>query len=310
MPIKFLGQDTVVTFQDYLNAGQLLIGLCRRTTEIERIRETIETTTLEGQEVGHVLGLKRGRFTMNALSIFNDIGEQSANDEQLRQWFESGTLLYVQVLDAKGDMERLIDFYAYIERYRIVRNNNEGANVDVDLLWTQPDPYDVPLLACPTVTITRALNSILLEFNGVEGTEYTFELLSPGQTIVVTEPPFEALFTGLTPSTSYTIEVSVDRYGDETLTCSTINTSTTEDTSVGVGVGLNPVSACLDSQSSPITVYSAGLPWVFGMIIYTDAGLTTPLTGFNYIVDSSIGIVYNINNSTGAIGLDSGITCP
>ena len=292
MPIKFLGQDTVVTFQDYLNAGALLIGLCRRTTELERIRETIETTTLEGQEVGHVLGLKRGRFSMNALSIFNEIGEQSANDEQLRQWFESGTILYVQVLDAKGDMQRLIDFYAYIERYRIVRNNNEGANVDVDLLWTQPDPYDIPLLACPTVTVTPGLNSILLEFNGVEGTTYTFDMVSPVQTIVVTEPPFEALFTGLTPSTSYTIEVSVDQYGLDQLTCSNIVASTTSTTSATIGIGYggaDVTGAC--EQTHEVTFYYTGT-FGIGTLLYEDAALTIPFNDYAFV--KFFGVVYGI----------------
>lgn len=56
------------------------------------------------------------------------------------------------------------------------------------------------------------------------------------------------------------------------------------------------------------TVYTSG-GWGIGTVIYTDTGLTTPLTGYNYIVNTATNIIYEINVSTGAIQLDTGLTC-
>lgn len=55
-------------------------------------------------------------------------------------------------------------------------------------------------------------------------------------------------------------------------------------------------------------VYTAGT-WGTGTTVYTDASLTTPLTGYTYIVETSAGVIYNINPSTGVIGSDTGLNC-
>jgi len=39
------------------------------------------------------------------------------------------------------------------------------------------------------------------------------------------------------------------------------------------------------------------------------ANLTTPVTGFNYVVESTGGIIYEIDPGDGGIGNDSGASC-
>lgn len=59
---------------------------------------------------------------------------------------------------------------------------------------------------------------------------------------------------------------------------------------------------------TPITLYSSA-PFGTGTIMYTDIGLTTPLTGYFYIADSSVGQIYNIDSVTGEVGSDTGLNC-
>lgn len=57
----------------------------------------------------------------------------------------------------------------------------------------------------------------------------------------------------------------------------------------------------------PGTLYSSA-PFGVGVTMYTNAGLTTALTGKLYIADAS-GAIYNINTSTGVVGAATGSSC-
>lgn len=61
-------------------------------------------------------------------------------------------------------------------------------------------------------------------------------------------------------------------------------------------------------SGTSVTRYTNGA-FSVGGVLYTDAGLTTPQTGYSYVVDAGTGIIYNLNSSTGAIGVSTGITC-
>lgn len=300
MPVKFLGQNTSIIFQDYLNAGDVLIATCRRTGELERIREVIETTTTEGDEVGHVLGIKRGRMSMNNLSVFDEYGEETANDEQFRQWFEAGTLLYCAWTDEKDGYERIIDFYAYIESYRVVRNNNEGANFDVNLVWTQPTEYDIPVLACPVVTTESTVDSITLLFSGVAGTTYTFTRVDNLEVVTVDAFPWEAVFDGLTIDTEYTFELEVSQYGLDTLACSDIVVSTDAALSVNGFGGDTKEEACDEFNAQ--TVYYIG-DFGINTELFEDAALTIPYDNYHYLKVGTL--VYTVAGGviTGDVGI-------
>lgn len=81
---------------------------------------------------------------------------------------------------------------------------------------------------------------------------------------------------------------------------------------------LNPTgtlyTARLDFSTSNIcttftqTVYTSG-GWGIGIIIYSDAALTTPVTGYNFVVDTIDSVIYEINNSTGEIQSNTGNMC-
>ena len=293
MPVKFLGQNTVIYMQDYLNAASILVLVCRRTTEFERVVEIIETTTLTGTEVGHKLGIKRGRFSANVISVFNEYGELVANDELCRQWFESGVLLYIMMQDDVAADQQAIEFYGYIERFRRVRNNNEGASFDIDIVMTQPSSYDVPVLACPVVNATPDTDGVLFTFSGVAGTTYTFTRLDNMEQVIVTDNPWQAEFAGLTIDTEYTFSLSVQQYGTEPLSCDNIVINTLPSSSIEGYGGVSAEAAC-DEVFAEQFFYSG--TFGIGTILYSDAELTTFATVPAFIrVD---GIVYTAAGST------------
>lgn len=58
------------------------------------------------------------------------------------------------------------------------------------------------------------------------------------------------------------------------------------------------------------TVYTiVGASFTTGDTVYSDSGLTTPLVGFNFIVELITGTIYNINSGTGVIGAPTGNSC-
>lgn len=59
---------------------------------------------------------------------------------------------------------------------------------------------------------------------------------------------------------------------------------------------------------SPTTLYTGQIFGV-GVVVYTDSGLTSPLTGYNYIANYSTGQIYTIDNATGEVLSDTGSSC-
>lgn len=60
--------------------------------------------------------------------------------------------------------------------------------------------------------------------------------------------------------------------------------------------------------STPTTLYSS-VPFAVGVTLYTNAGLTIPITGFDYVSPSTTGTIYNLNTSTGVVGSSTGLSC-
>lgn len=71
-------------------------------------------------------------------------------------------------------------------------------------------------------------------------------------------------------------------------------------------LGNSTVTIC--GSGTGATYYTNGA-FAVGGILYNDSGLTSPVTGFSYVVRGSNGHIYNLNSSTGAIGSDTGLTC-
>lgn len=71
-------------------------------------------------------------------------------------------------------------------------------------------------------------------------------------------------------------------------------------------LGNSTVTIC--GSGTGTTYYTNGA-FAVGGILYTDSGLTSPATGFSFVVRGSNGHIYNLNSATGQIGSDTGITC-
>lgn len=56
------------------------------------------------------------------------------------------------------------------------------------------------------------------------------------------------------------------------------------------------------------TLYTNG-PFAIGGTLYSDSALTTPVTGFSYVVNNGNNHIYNLNSGTGAIGSDTSLAC-
>jgi hypothetical protein len=77
-----------------------------------------------------------------------------------------------------------------------------------------------------------------------------------------------------------------------------------------VKLGTNTSNVC---SATPTTIYSESSTWSTFMGLYQDAGLTTFITGFNYVVQSVnndiYSIDYNIETSDSYLGTDTGNNC-
>jgi hypothetical protein len=61
-------------------------------------------------------------------------------------------------------------------------------------------------------------------------------------------------------------------------------------------------------SGTPVTLYTNGA-FTVGGVLYTDSALTTPVTGYAYVVDGSSNAIYNLNASTGTIGVPTSLSC-
>ena len=297
MATKFAGTKSALYLQP-ASGGSALIALCGRQLSVTRERELVEVTTTTGDKVGHVTGLQRGTVTFNNLSLFLTDTDNGFSDVKVKEWFDAATYLFGQVLDdpAGTDFRVKEEFYCYMQSYTINRNNNEIANFDCTLVISEQLSINPQPAVCPVVTVTRHARRLELTFTGTNGLWYTFELGSY-TSVTVTTIPWGAEFADLTPSTDYTIYVSVYDYTTGITTeCTAITTSTLAIlTHFGFG-GTDFTEAC--SESTPITAYSED-ELTIGVILYANATLTTIYSAFEFVkIDD---VVYQLNITTGAI---------
>ena len=118
--------------------------------------------------------------------------------------------------------------------------------------------------------------------------------------------------SGLTePVTGYTyiVPITTGKIYNLNSTTSIVGTWTgatcTSGTAGSYILGTSTSTIC---TGTPVTLYTNGV-FAVGGILYTDSALTTPVTGYTYVVDGANNHIYNLNSSTGAIGADTGLTC-
>lgn len=109
--------------------------------------------------------------------------------------------------------------------------------------------------------------------------------------------------SGLTPGTTYDTWVQNDCGG-----VGFVSQVTTPANTVYSGSFLLDNVIYNICGDSPVTLYSSS-PFASGVTMYSDAGLTTIVTGFTYIAPVSTGQIYTLNSSTGVVGVNTGNTC-
>lgn len=82
-------------------------------------------------------------------------------------------------------------------------------------------------------------------------------------------------------------------------------TNCTSGTAALYRLGNNPATICSASQ---VTLYTNGA-FAPALTLYSDSGLTTPVTGYSYVSYSGDNTIYNLNSSTGVIGATTGASC-
>jgi hypothetical protein len=60
--------------------------------------------------------------------------------------------------------------------------------------------------------------------------------------------------------------------------------------------------------NSPVTLYSSA-PFAAGIILYSNAGLTVPVTGYGFVADNAEGSIYTMDTGTGEVLADTGTNC-
>lgn len=109
--------------------------------------------------------------------------------------------------------------------------------------------------------------------------------------------------TGLTANTSYDIFIQNNCGGT-----GFIKQVTTPASSVSSGTFLLSNATYSVCGASPTTLYSS-VPFAPGVVMYSDAGLTTPVTGYTFIGNASSGHIFGLNATTGVVGSDTGLVC-
>ena len=61
--------------------------------------------------------------------------------------------------------------------------------------------------------------------------------------------------------------------------------------------------------SVALSNYYTSEPIVVNTVIYSDEARTIPVTGYDFFLEIGSGIIYNINNATGAVTANSGVVC-
>lgn len=142
------------------------------------------------------------------------------------------------------------------------------------------------------------------------------------------------LVCGSTPVTLYShspFGAGVTLYTDVAMTIPetgysyvTLNGSNIFTINSGTGVvGTDTGSACSSGTSGlyrlsnldatictipQVTLYTNG-SFTVGGTLYLDVALTTPVTGYSFVLNTATNVIYNLNSVTGAIGSSTGLSC-
>ena len=184
-------------------------------------------------------------------------------------------------------------------------------------------PYSVPVItttttAAPTTTTTIAPTTTTTSTTTtVAPTTTTTTTVAPTTTTTTTVAPTTTTTTvaptttttttttTVAPTTTTTSTSTTTTTVAPTTTTTTTSTTTTTTTST---LQLNTVTGATLCTTSPVIRYVDGGVLAPGSVLYL-GDLTTPVTGFNYVVAATGGIIYDIGSVDGIIGSDTGQAC-
>jgi hypothetical protein len=193
-------------------------------------------------------------------------------------------------------------------------------------------PYQIPgLIAGTTYDIWVQNNcggtGFITQQSTPSGTVYTTSVLldnsiyaicGDSPVLVYSAVPFgpsASLFTNVgltTPVTGYTL-VAQSAAGSAIYTLNTLTGVVGSATGNTCGTG-TPGSYILGNSTGSIcsagstTLYTNGA-FAVGGVLYLDSALTTPVTGYAYVVQNATNIIYNLNSGTGTVGSSTGLSC-
>jgi hypothetical protein len=159
--------------------------------------------------------------------------------------------------------------------------------------------------AAPTTTTTSTTSTTTTEVPTTTTTSTTTSTTTAAPTTTTTSTTTSTTTAAPTTTTTTTSTTSTTTTAAPTTTTSTTTTTTTNNLQA-ISVRLNTIiSLC---GTSPVIRYVDGGVLAPGSVLYL-GDLTTPVTGFNYVVASTGGSVYNIGSVDGLIGSDTGNSC-
>lgn len=149
-----------------------------------------------------------------------------------------------------------------------------------------------------------AVQSVTVRYKRSDATNYTTAtsnlLIYPNGNINGTSP-FQ--IAGLTQGVTYDVQIVNNCGGSGATVQVTVPTGAAYS-----GSYIRGNTLYLLCVGSPVTYYT-GAPFGIGQIVYTNSGLTIPLTGYSYLVDNNSGEIFTINSSTGEVLSNTGNTC-
>lgn len=164
-----------------------------------------------------------------------------------------------------------------------------GSNIGIYGLTWSSTPQ-----ASQTVTVRYKLTSSSMWLVATSGL-----LIQPNGNISGTSP---YVIANPTPGQTYDVQI-VNNCGGFGFT----NQITVPTSSIYSGSYYLENSLYLICGASPVTLYSSA-PFGAGITMYSDIGLTTPVTGYAYVTTNGANI-FNLNTSTGVVGADTGNAC-
>lgn len=172
------------------------------------------------------------------------------------------------------------------------------ANTNISVISGNIGVYGVTYTSTPTGSQTATVRYRIT--GTLTWTIATSALLLLPNGNVSTSPPF--LITGLTAGQTYDVLITNNCGGAGFQKPITIPTNPVFSGSFRRDTIIYNI--CGDSN---VTLYSSST-FATGVKMFTDIGLTTPLTGFTFIADNT-GAIYHIDSGTGIVGANTGSSC-